>query len=297
MMETFWDDVVAFFSGERVATLIRVLIYFILGWVLSRVLSTVGSRILTRRGSAHQSQMVRRFIRYSVLILVLLSVFNELGFDLGVLLGAAGLLTIAVGFAAQTSTSNLISGLFLLGERPFGVGDVITVAATTGEVLSIDLLSVKLRTFDNLFVRIPNETLLRTEIRNLSRFPIRRLEIPLKLPYEVDFPRAKGVLRGVAAGHPGCLDEPSPQLVFIEMGDHGYTVQLNVWVARERFAEVRGSLHAELVAALRAAGIRIPMPRQALFAGGEAIPVRLVPTPEEPAPGPPTDEGATSPPA
>ena len=83
---------------------------------------------------------------------------------------AAGLLTVALGFAAQTSASNLISGLFLLGERPFVVGDVIRLASgITGEVVGIDLLSVKIRTFDNLLVRVPNETLLKSELTNLTR--------------------------------------------------------------------------------------------------------------------------------
>ena len=112
------------------------------------------------------------------------SALRELGFKLSVLLGAAGVLTVAVGFASQTSASNIISGLFLLGERPFSVGDVIRVGSTTGEVLSIDLLSAKLRTFENLFVRIPNETLIKSEVTNLSRLPVRRLDLKIGIAYK-----------------------------------------------------------------------------------------------------------------
>jgi hypothetical protein len=92
---------------------------------------------------------------------VVAGALHQAGLKLGVLPGAAGILTVAIGFASQTSASNLISGLFVIAERPFVVGDIIRVAETTGEVLSVDLLSVKIRTFDNLYVRIPNEGIIR----------------------------------------------------------------------------------------------------------------------------------------
>ena len=92
---------------------------------------------------------------YLILCLFLVSALVELGFSLGVLVGTAGILTVAIGFASQTSMSNLISGLFLIGEQSFAVGDIIKIDQITGVVLSIDLLSTKLRTFDNTYVRLP----------------------------------------------------------------------------------------------------------------------------------------------
>ncbi|MCB9735465.1 MAG: mechanosensitive ion channel family protein [Deltaproteobacteria bacterium] len=262
-----WNDIVGFFSSERLAVAVRVVVLLVAGWLGARLLAGLTVRVArARRASRHMQQIVRRAVRYTVLAITLLSVLSELGFDLGVLVGAAGLLTVAFGFAAQTSTSNIISGLFLIGEAPFEVGDTIAINGTTGEVLAIDLLSVKLRTFDNLFVRIPNETLLKSELRNLSRFPIRRLEVLLKVPYDVDFAVFRKTLLEVAVSHPYCFDEPAPNLFFNELGDNGYTVQFNVWVARERFLEVRGSLAAQVVAALGKAGIAMAMPRMSVHA-------------------------------
>jgi hypothetical protein len=102
---------------------------------------------------------------------------RQLGFDFTVLLGAAGIVTVAIGFASQTSASNLISGLFLVWRRRSGIGDIVTVDGVTGEVLSVDLLSTKLRTFDNLQVRIPNETMVKARITTLNRFPLRRVDL------------------------------------------------------------------------------------------------------------------------
>ena len=76
----------------------------------------------------------------------------------------------------------MISGLFLLAEGSLAVGDVIRIGTTTGHVVAIDLLSVKIRTVENLIVRVPNESLVKGEITNLTRFAIRRAAIPLKSP-------------------------------------------------------------------------------------------------------------------
>ncbi|MFN9975907.1 MAG: mechanosensitive ion channel family protein, partial [Phycisphaerae bacterium] len=111
---------------------------------------------------------------------------DSLGFDLKVLLGAAGILTVAVGFAAQTSASNLISGLFLMFERPFVVGNSIVIGDLRGEVVAIDMLSTKIRTFTNMMVRIPNETLVKSNIVNLSYFPIRRVDLEVGVAYSSD---------------------------------------------------------------------------------------------------------------
>jgi small-conductance mechanosensitive channel len=67
----------------------------------------------------------------------------------------------------------------MISEKPFEIGDVIKMGSTAGIVLSIDLLSVKIKTFDNQYIRIPNEKLLGSELTNITRFPIRRLDINL----------------------------------------------------------------------------------------------------------------------
>src|SRR5699024_2454555 len=116
------------------------------------------------------------------------------GISLAPLLGAAGIAGVALGFASQTSVSNIISGLFLIAESPFKVDDIITVKSTTGVVLSIDILLVKLRTFDNQYVRIPNETLIKTEVTNITRFPIRRLNTTISVAYKEDIGQVREIL-------------------------------------------------------------------------------------------------------
>ena len=265
-------------NPERLMSIVRAAIFVVVGVVLARVASVLAYKTAGAQLEAHRAMLARRFAFYLVLGLFLVSALNELGFSLGVLLGAAGILSVALGFASQTSASNLISGLFLLGERPFAVGDVIRIGTTTGEVMSIDLLSVKLRTFDNLFVRIPNESMIKSEVTTLTRFPIRRYDIQVGIAYKEDISRARNVLMEVADKNPLCLEEPRPLFIFLGFGDSALNFQFSVWASQDNFLSVRNSIQEEIKIAFDRAGIEIPFPHRTLYTGSitEPFPVRVV---------------------
>lgn len=273
------DTLRGLLQGDTLVMILRATVLLIAGFVLAGLASRLVRRALAKKLSGHHQQLLRRVVYYGIVILFVTSALRELGFSLTVLMGAAGVLTVAVGFASQTSASNLISGLFLIGERPFAIGDVIKVGATTGEVLSIDALSVKLRTFDNLFVRIPNETLIKTEVTNLTRFPIRRLDLAVSVAYKEDIGRVREVLMSVADRDPLCLDEPTPLFIFQGFGDSALNIQFSVWARRENFLALRNSISADIKAAFDAAGIEIPFPHRSLYAGEATrpFPITIVP--------------------
>lgn len=232
----------------------------------------VYSRAVWETMDSHRAMLLRRGSYYLILVLFLISALRELGFNLGVLLGAAGILSVAIGFASQTSASNLISGLFLVAERPFTVGDVIRVGATTGEVLSIDLLSVKLRTFDNLYVRIPNESLIKSEVTTLTRFPIRRLDVVVGVAYKEDLEQVRAVLDQVADKNPLCLEEPKPLYIFQGFGESSLNIQYSVWAKRENFLDLKNSIHQEIKNAFDEHGIEIPFPHRTIYTGSATAP-------------------------
>lgn len=277
-MEDLIQTLHTFVTGERVMIALRALVIIIVGLFLARVVRRYLGIAARRFGDAHQAFVIRQIGYFTVLAIVVVSVMRELGFDLSVLLGAAGILTVAVGFASQTSASNLISGLFLMSERPFTPGDVVQVGSTIGEVLSIDLLSVKLRTFDNLYVRIPNETLIKSELTNLTRFPIRRIDLTIGVAYKENIKRVEEVLFEVADANPLCLEEPKPLLIFLGFGDSSINLQFSVWARRENFLDLRNSIQTEIKEAFDAQGIEIPFPHRTIYTGSvtEPFPVRVV---------------------
>lgn len=241
---------------------IRALVILLVGIGASQLGVRALDRVLVGVQAGPGSRLTARMLGWVLGVVVGLAALQQLGFDLTVLLGAAGILSVAVGFAAQTSASNLISGLFLIVEHPFVPGDIIQVGTTKGTVESIDLLSVKLRTFDNLFVRLPNETLLKTEITNLSHYPIRRIDLPLRIPIDADLDAVNRVLIAVADTNPQALDEPAPLIMVGGFSDSAIDYTYCVWTTRENYLVTRTSVLADLKAALDRAGIAIPAQRR-----------------------------------
>ncbi|HET8731759.1 MAG TPA: mechanosensitive ion channel domain-containing protein, partial [Moraxellaceae bacterium] len=137
--------------ADRIGDFVTGAVLILVGLLVASIAARVFERSMTARLSTHQLVVWRRVLHHGLLTLFVITALREMGFHLSVLLGAAGVLSVAIGIASQTSASNLISGLFLIGEGSFAIGDTIRVGQTEGEVLAIDLLSVKLVTADNLY--------------------------------------------------------------------------------------------------------------------------------------------------
>jgi small-conductance mechanosensitive channel len=169
----------------------------------------------------------------------------------------------------------MISGLFLLVEKPFEIGDFIEVDATLGEVIGIDMLSVKLRTPDNLYVRIPNETLIKTRVVNRSRFPIRRLDLPVGIAYAEDAERVEALLLDLAEKNPACLEEPKPFTLVTGFGASSVNLQFSFWVPKDKVLESRSHMMAAIKKTLDREGIEIPFPHTSVYAGSHSTPFRI----------------------
>ena len=200
--------------------------------------------------------------------------------DRNILLGTAGVAGIAIGFASQTSVSNMISGLFLISEKPFEVNDVITVAGSTGIVMSIDLLSVKIRTFANTFIRIPNETIIKTEVTNITRFPIRRLDINLRVGFDEDIEKVRNLLLEICAENSNILDNPAPLFIFNGFGESAIELFFGVWFDKDSYIAAKNSILLQIKDRFRAEGISIPYPGIRLVQPADQIPA--VSSAEEP---------------
>lgn len=247
----------------------------VLGIILGSLAARSLSRVMQPRASRHHTVMLRRLVFYVVVAVFAMAALREAGFSLDVVLGAAGILTVAIGFASQTSASNMISGLFLLVERPFEIGDFIEVEGTVGEVIGIDMLSVKLRTTDNLYVRIPNETLIKTPVVNRSRFPIRRLDLTVGIAYAEDVEKVEKLLLELAERNPACLEEPRPFVLVTSFGPSSVDLQFSFWVPRERILEGRSNMMVDIKKMLDQKGIEIPFPHTSIYAGSHSAPFRV----------------------
>jgi len=257
---------------------VRVLLILGAGYPLIRMAESVARRLGVKKLSPQSLMLLTKGVRYGLGAVLLVSLLHEMGFNLAALIGAAGIAGVALGFAAQTSLSNLISGLFLIAEKPFQIGDAVQIGDTTGLVHSIDLLSVKLRTFDNRFIRIPNETLIKNQFTNITRFPIRRFDIDIGVALKENTDRVIRVLEAVADQNPYCLDEPAPLVLFKGFGASSLDFMLGVWFEKSDLLKLRTSIMADIKRRFDEEGIEIPFPHRSLYAGSatEPFPIRIV---------------------
>lgn len=251
---------------DRLSEIAVGLILCFVGFVLARVISNTFIRTIGARFNAHQRLVWRRGIFYFIFLLFVIASLKEAGFKLSVFLGAAGILTVALGFASQTSASNLISGLFLIGEGSFEVGDTIQITlirghTIEGEVISIDLLSVKLLTMDNVYVRLPNEQLIRAPVHNLSKFPIRRLSITVAINFNENINKVREVLIEVANDYPLVLADPKPRVTVSAFGESSIEILFALWCMQANYLQVKDEIHELIRNRFVENQIEIPVPK------------------------------------
>ena len=264
-------------SEEFLTTSIRIAVIIAIGFPLILTLRGWARAFFRKKYATHYGMLAGKIVYYVGLVILLITVLGELGISLAPLLGAAGILGVALGFASQTSVSNIISGFFLIAEQPFKVDDIITVGNTSGFVLSIDMLSVKIRTFDNRFVRIPNEMIIKTEVINNTKFPIRRFNCSVSVAYKEDIVKVREILMDVAEKNEYCMSEPAPLIIFDAFGSSSIDLLLLVWAQKDEYIPLKNTINEEVKARFDKEGIEIPFPHVSLYTGSatNALPIEL----------------------
>jgi small-conductance mechanosensitive channel len=188
------------------------------------------------------------------------------GLDVKPWLASAGIVGIAVGFAAKDSLANLFGGMFIIVDAPYKIGDYINLdSGERGQVTSIGLRSTRLLTRNDLEITVPNAQIANAKIVNESggRWIKSRLTLYVSVAYGSDVDRVREVLQEAAASCDYVLQDPSPRVRFTEMGDSALIFRLLCWIGEP---VLRGrtvdELNTAVYKALNAEGINIPFPQR-----------------------------------
>lgn len=247
-----------FITPEKLTLALRVILILIIGIPLIKLIRKLTKRMVENKLSAQSELLIVRLVYYLSSLILLVSVLNEFGFKLSALLGAAGVFGIAIGFASQTSISNIISGIFLIGEKPFEIGDFIQVGDHAGTVHSIDLLSIKLNTTDNRFIRVPNETMIQSEVINFNRYPVRRVNLEFSVAFDTDLTLALELLKQIAENATLSIKDKAPFISISGIGSSGYGVFFGVWCKSSDFFGLKDELIILLKESFTKSNIEIP---------------------------------------
>ena len=174
-------------------------------------------------------QVLQEIFKYTVIVIALVMILNELGINVTALIFSLGIVGVAVGFAARDTLSNFISGLFILGHKSFKVGDIIEVSDQFGSVTKMGFRVTTLTTTDNKVINIPN-SLFSTQIYlNYTAMDKRRVELNLTIPQTADLDETINSLLDKALKLNWVLPEPQPKVLLNEVTSCEIKATLNVW--------------------------------------------------------------------
>lgn len=210
--------------------------------------------------------LVDSLYRYTLMAIGLVMAAGQVGINVAAAVAGLGIAGIAVGFAAQDTLANLIAGIVVFIDKPFVVGDWITVEGQYGRVAEITLRSTRIRTPQNSYVVIPNKHIIDAVLENHSKHGELRVDVPVGIAYKEDTFAAREVILAAVTKLPGIRDEPAPDVVVSGLGGSSVDLLVRVWITT---AERRQPTHFAVVEAakraLDAAGIQIPYPHLQLF--------------------------------
>ena len=228
---------------------------------------TLNRRIFKRFNiDAGTSYTLSRVTQYLIISIGVLISFNFVGIDLSSLTVIFGLLSVGIGFGLQNVTSNFISGLIILFERPISVGDRVVVSNIEGDITEINIRSTMVRTVNNISIIVPNSEFVSKDVINYSHGdPTYRLDVNVGVAYGSDLDNVLKALKEVADENSSVMRNPEPEVHLIEFGDSSWNMQLRAWIPDvKHYPRIRNELNQAIVRTFRKYDIEIPFPQRDL---------------------------------
>ena len=250
------------------------LVIFSLIVAASMVIANLTGVYLKKRLSDRiKKDELEKIVRVSQVAIILLGVFISLPsfhVNFGELLLIGGTAGIIIGFASQRLVTNIGSGIFLLIERPVTIGDTVKIGGTAGTIEDIRILSTTIKTYEGIFIRIPNETVFNSEITNYVANVARRFEYKIAIRYSDDADKAIRIIHALLAAHPFVLVNPPPSVYVDELADSGVIIMVRIWAPSREWWAVRTEMLWKIKKALEQEGLQIPFPQRVVWMQGAA---------------------------
>lgn len=257
------DDLRRFTTWENLIHAVFSLITILIFYIIYRVVKGIVKKRLTVSMKPALAQGISKAISYVFYVLMVMYVLGLFGINLGAVWGAAGIAGVAIGFAAQTSVSNLISGLFVVTDKAMKIGDFIEVDGVSGTVDAIGFLSVRVHTADNQLVRIPNSLVINNKLKNYATYDYRRHVFEFSVDYSSDLDKTLEAIRQVPARCPTVVTDEGhePAVWYVALGESGITMNLIVWCKRTDFFQTKNDVCVNVAKVCRENGVNIPFNR------------------------------------
>lgn len=214
--------------------------------------------------NAFIADIFRMLLRVAAIIAGIVAALDLLNATalLSTILGAAGILGLAISFAVKDTVENFIASIMLSIRQPFRPNDTIEIGGDTGKVIRLTSRATILLSFDGNQIRIPNSTVFKSRIVNYTRNPERRFAFDAGLSYQADIAQAREIAAKTLASLPFTLAEPAPATWIEAMGDSAITMCCTAWIDQNKtsFSMARSEGIRMVKAAIEAANFAAPEP-------------------------------------
>ncbi|WP_378950331.1 mechanosensitive ion channel family protein [Mesorhizobium sp. ANAO-SY3R2] len=254
---TFTFSPTGILSGILVFTVLYFFTRWFQGWL-------DGSVMARGKVDAGVRNSIRLSVGYAGIALAALMAVSAAGLNLSNLALVAGALSLGIGFGLQNVVSNFVSGLILLAERPFKVGDWIVAGAVSGTVKKISVRATEIETFQRQSVILPNSELINNPVGNWThRNKLGRIEVPIGVAYGSDAKRVHALLLEIARSHPLVLKNPEPFVLFQAFAESSMNFEIRVFLADVgNSATVQNDLRFAILDTFAREHIDIPFPQR-----------------------------------
>ena len=243
--------------------LVLAALVFFVGRIIARALERFAGRLFERANMDRSlSNFLCDLIYALLLMIVIIAAFERLGVKTTAAIAVLGAAGLAIGLALQGSLGNFASGVMLIFFKPYAVGDVVTVAGSTGTVESIQIFTTVLLTADNQKIIIPNGQITSDSITNITALETRRVDLVFGIGYGDDIAKARGIIESVINADERILKDPAPVIAVNELGDNSVNFVVRPWCKTSDYWAVRWSVIEQVKIAFDANGISIPFPQR-----------------------------------
>jgi small-conductance mechanosensitive channel len=257
------------YDSVTVFDLIAAILTLIFSFIIARIAVTYARRSLKDKLSKENLDIIIKVIYFGIIIIALVSALPHFGIKTSGLLVAGGIVGLVIGFASQNIVSNLISGLFLMIERPIVIGDQVNIDGISGYVEDIKIISTVIRTYDGLYIRMPNEKVFTTNITNYVGNVARRFEYVVGIRYSDNAERAIDIIKNIIEDHPFALKNPAPAAFVDTLGDNTINIIVRIWGPSSEWYGIKTELLWLIKKTLEENGIEIAFPQRVVWFGNE----------------------------
>ena len=297
------------YTAEFLHKLLSLLWFIVLGWsgwnfcdVISHLLAKMAEQTDTRMDDM-LVPMIRKALKVIIVMITIILLIQNWGYSISALLAGFSIGGVAVALASQDMLQNLFGSIMIFVDRPFQVGDWITVGEIEGVVEEVGMRSTRIRTFAETLITVPNHKIAHEPINNYSRMPRRRVKQVIGVGYDTEPERLEATvqsMRTILRDHPE-VDQSFWMVTFQDFGDSAlnilvyYFTKTTNWV---NFMQIKQDISIEFMKALNELGVEIAFPTRTLYLRQDEVDekppledVVHIYSPRSDAPPPPIDAG------